>query len=107
MAEETRYTLELESPLAGLHKLQELKADHIGGVRTVLGVARDSGERWIMTMPQLTDCVEEDKTTGYTAEGCVYLKISKADAEKYVKFIVEIDTRLHPAVEELRMLRSK
>lgn len=107
VAEETNYLLELDTPEPGLHQLQRLKKDHIGGVRWVIGVDRSGGERWILSMPQLQDCIDEDITKAFTANGSVYLRISRRDADKYKKFIVEVDTRLHPAIEEMRVLRGK
>lgn len=106
MAEETSYRLELDNPAPGLHHLENLKADHIGGVRAVIGVVRSDGEHWIMSMPRFEDCLDEEATKAYTANGSVYLQVSKQDAEKYSRFVVEVDTRLHPAIEEIRVLRG-
>ena len=102
MAEDKAFTIELDNPGAGIHEIGVLDKDHIGGVRFVIGIERETGERWIMTMPRLEEASRHQLTEGFTAEGKIFLQISETDATRFSKFSVEVDTRLHPAIAEQR-----
>ena len=106
MAEDKAFTIELDNPGPGTHAIGDLDRNHIGGVRYVIGVGRETGERWIMTMPRLEEATQENLTEGFTAEGKVFLQISETDADRFAKFFVEVETRLHPAIAEQQAKQS-